>query len=90
MEVQNWFNREFTTTEEADLSCYGWGEHGCWLELSEDYGTVEHFDGVDKVSFWALGDNHYAAMHNKKFTKVYNTNSLKDLMDWVVEAIITQ
>lgn len=89
MEIQNNVTRKWSTTEEADLSCCNWGDHGCNLELSESGGYVEHFDGVDRVYLHAIGDNQYLAMHGKKPWIIYSTSSLVDMKDWAIEAILS-
>lgn len=88
--VLNGTNREWTTTEEADLSSdYGVMTPGVACTVFENFAVLsdeQNREGFLDVILWAIGDNLYVA-HHAFSNKIYWSNSLKDAFDFGAEAI---
>lgn len=90
-EVQNGTNREWTTSEEADLSAgYALETPGIQCHVYDDFAVVRGANLFPSVHLWAIGDNLYVAcLRTMKGSsnKIYWSNSLKDAFDFAAEAI---
>jgi hypothetical protein len=89
--LQNGTNREWTTTEEADLIYYGIETPGIEVLVEEDYAVVMTGPGHKHVCVWAIGDNLYTAtLYGRKgaSNKIYWSNSLRDCCDFAAEAVL--
>lgn len=69
-------NRTWTTTEEADISCYRAG--GVTVECYEDYASL-HANGVCTVEIFAIADNVYIAAAP---ATLYASESLANCLCW--------
>lgn len=83
----NRVNRNFTTTEEADLSCASY--NNVFIEVMEDCAIFRHAGSVtEDVFIFATGDNEYV-VHQSSSCHVVITDELKDAMDTAAEIIYT-
>lgn len=87
--VLNGTNREWTTSEEADLSAgYGKETPGVEVIVCDNYALVHASDDETINCFlWAIGDNLYVSQPNSNQAMIYWSNSLKDAFDFAAEAI---
>ena len=87
--MQTKSNRNWTTSEEADLSCYKAPD--VKINVYEDFahfsetGTPTDLYGV---MIFAIGDNQYLA-HQAHAAQVWITDSLQDCCDAAAEMVIT-
>lgn len=87
--VTNQTNRNWTTTEKADISCYK--AEDVIVECNEDLAVLSstgHMDDPYLVQVFAIGDNLYIA-HQACAASIYYTDSLKDCLDTACEMIYT-
>lgn len=85
--VINGANRNWTTSEEADLSAgYGSSTPAIRTIVDEDFAVVVGGMSEWRVLLFAIGDNLYVA-HVIGTHKIYWTNSLKDAFDFAAETI---
>lgn len=88
-ELINGKNRSWTTSEEADISCYT--APGVEVDVQDDFAVFYKTDDrVPHVKIWAIGDNLYVGHYNGRkgsSTHIYWTTHLKDVMDFAVEAV---
>jgi hypothetical protein len=82
-------NREWATTEEADLSCAVYV--GVSIEVFDNmawFTSTSEFCTHQGAQVFATGDNEYI-VHGVSAAEIYVTNSLKDAMDMAAEFCIT-
>jgi hypothetical protein len=85
-EVKSFSNRDFTTTEEADISCYELPE-GVKREFFDNMTWLTK-EGVPGVQIFAIGDNLYLC-HQETSCELYITDHLKDAIDAACEILAT-
>jgi hypothetical protein len=78
-------NRNFTTTEEADICCYAY--EGLKIEFFENMAWFTMEDRIG-VQIFAISDNEYL-VHQETACDIYITDSLQDAMDDAVEVLLT-
>lgn len=76
--------RNFTTSEEADLSCYNTGD-SVQCEVYDNFAKFEHFDGASSCALYAIGDNDYLVVHVQNFGQVHCFDNLERAAQAAVE-----
>lgn len=86
--VQSSTNRDFTTTEEADICTVSYDKVS--IQFFGNMAWFEHVDrpNEDGVQIFAIGDNQYLC-HQVTSCQLYITNSLRDAMDQAAETLYT-
>jgi hypothetical protein len=76
-------NRPFTTTEEADLSCFT--HANVYVEVGEKFATFSHEDGETRCHLYAIGDNQYLVVFSRQPFLVHTSDILGEAIALAVK-----